>query len=190
MGTFSKAYIKSEKISEVLNELKKYYTIKRIEKLNESKWWYYSENGNETIILSNNYSKYWCELELEFNYSVYFYDEFLRRLSKQLNTIILLGYYQSTIGNGRIAEFNNGQLELSLVELYSSYNGFDKISLVGNFGISEKIKNELNIPRLGEDSSVIDNDFINVFFENKGLLSDDNFKEYSDWSYLHLEKIN
>lgn len=96
MGTFSKAYIKSEKISEVLNELKKYYTIKRIEKLNESKWWYYSENGNETIILSNNYSKYWCELELEFNYSVYFYDEFLRRLSKKTQynyTVRILSIY-------------------------------------------------------------------------------------------------
>lgn len=30
MRTFSKIYIKSERISEVLNELKKYYTIERI----------------------------------------------------------------------------------------------------------------------------------------------------------------
>ncbi|MDQ0067374.1 hypothetical protein [Chryseobacterium lathyri] len=189
MGTFSKTFIKLENIEVILYELQEYFLIGKVETLNDSKWWLYSENGNETIILSNNYNHNWCEIEFEFNYSIYLYDEFLRRLSKKFNTIILLGYYQSTLGNGRIAKFSSGVLELSLLQLYSNNNGFDRISLVDNFGISKSMKNDFNIPKLGEDCNVIDYDLINSFFENNGLLPD-NFKNYEEWSYLHIEKIN
>lgn len=189
MGTFSKVYIKSKNLNEILEEIKNYYSILRSESINESKPWYFSENGNETIILSNNYNHNWCEIEFEFKYSIYIYDEFLRRFSKKFNAIILLGYYQSTIGNGRIAKFNNGQLELSIVQQYSIYNGIEKNYLNDNFGVSKTIKKEFKIPKLGEDFNNIDYELINNFFEKNGLLPD-NFKNYEEWSYLHIEKIN
>ncbi|MDP9960388.1 hypothetical protein [Chryseobacterium lathyri] len=189
MGTFSKVYIKLENIEVILHELQEYFLIGKIETLDDSKWWLYSENGNETIILSNNYNHNWCEIEFEFKYSIYIYDEFLRRFSKKFNAIILLGYYQSTIGNGRIAKFNNGQLELSIVQQYSIYNGIEKIYLNDNFGVSKTIKKEFKIPKLGEDFNNIDYELINSFFAKNGLLPD-NFKNYEEWSYLHIEKIN
>ncbi|RLJ33290.1 hypothetical protein CLU97_2771 [Chryseobacterium sp. 7] len=189
MSTFSKAYVRLTNLNEILDEIKKYYIIGKNETMNEPKSWYYSENGNETMILSNNYNKSWCEIELEFNFSTYLYDEFLRRLSEKFETVILLGYYQSTIGNGRIARFCKGRLELSIAQYYSSYDGFEKIYLTDNFGVSYPIKKEFNIPRLGEDFNAIDYELINKFFKNNDLFSD-NFKSYEDWSYLHLEKIN
>ncbi|WP_160139734.1 hypothetical protein [Chryseobacterium sp. c4a] len=189
MGTFSKAFIKLNDLKVILDELKNYYIIGRQEIIEESKPLYYSQNSNETIILSNNYNNDWCEIELEFNYSVYLYDEFLRRLSSKFNTIILFAYYQSTIGDGRIAKFNRGQLDLSISQKYFKHNGHEKICLVDNFGISEVMKKEFDIPKLGEDFNRIDYDLINEFLSNNGL-SPDNLKEYQKWSYLHIEKIN
>ena len=116
MGTFSQTNIKSKNIEVVLAELKKHLPIGRELWLDSRKEWFYnlqhddncSTEKNTTIILTKNQSKDWMEVEFDFNGNLYFYDEILRRISNSLKTTILLGYYQSTSGEGRLAKFQNG----------------------------------------------------------------------------------
>lgn len=184
MRTFSKIYVKGNDVDGILVELKEYFNIGEIELLDESICWYYSGDETETIILSGNYL--WCEIELEFNYSVYFYDEFLRRLSAKFNTLILLGYYQTATGNGRIARFEKGLLDLSLNQ---THDRIDEVCLTDNFGLTKQMQQEFKIPKLGELCKIIDCGVINIFFKSNGLPVND-FKVFSERKYLHVKKIN
>jgi hypothetical protein len=203
MGTFSQVNIKSKDIETVLVELKKYLPIGRELWFDTRKEWYYnlqhddnsSTEKNTTIILTKNQSKDWIEIEFDIGGNLYFYDEILRRISKSLETEILLGYYQSTIGEGRLAKFRNGQLELSFYERYFYYkfNGddsppIDRIYVADNFGILDSKIDKLKQSKLGTDSSLIDYDFIYEFFKSENWLNDLN-KDYFEWTYLHIEQL-
>jgi len=150
MGTFSQTNIKSKDIETVLTELKKHLSIGRELWFDTRKEWFYnlehddnfSTEKNTTIILTKNQSKDWIEIEFDFDGNLYFYDEILRRISKSLDTEVLLGYYQSTSGEGRLAKFKNGQLVLSFYEryFYFKFQGddsppIDRIYVADNFGV-------------------------------------------------------
>lgn len=204
MGTFSQTNIKSKDIETVLTELKKHLSIGRELWLDIRKEWFYnlqhddnsSTEKNTTIILAKNQSKDWIEIEFDFDGNLYFYDEILRRISKSLDTEILLGYYQSTSGEGRITKFQNGQLELSFYErhFYFKVHGddsppVDRIYVADNFGVLNSSIEILQKAKLGKDSSLIDHDFIYEFYKSEGW-SNDLDKDFGDWTYLHIEQKN
>lgn len=204
MGTFSQTNIKCKDIEPVLTELKKHLSIGRELWFDSRKEWFFdlqheensSTEKNTTIILTKNHSVDWVEVEFDFKGNLYFYDEVLRRISKSLNTEILLGYYQSTIGEGRLAKFKNGQLELSFYEryFYSKFHGDDspemhRVYVADNFGVVNSSNEALKKAKLGQDSSLIDYDFIPQFYESEGWVTDLN-KDFNDWTYLHLEQKN
>lgn len=203
MGTFSQTNIKCKDIDTVKTELKKYLSLRREIWLDTNKWWFYnlphddnpSTEKNVTIILSKNYSKDWIEVEFDLDGNLYVYDEILRRISGTLNTEILLGYYQSTTGEGRLAKFKNGQMELSFFEryFYFKFNGddsppIDRIYVADNFGVENSNIELLKKVKSGEDSSLIDHDFISEFYRSEGWTTDLN-KEYSEWTHLHIEQL-
>lgn len=202
MGTFSQTNIKCKDTEALLTELRKYLSIGREMWLDTRKEWFYnlqhddnsSTKKNTTIILSKNQSKDWIEIEFDFNGNLYFYDEILRRISKTLDTEILLGYYQTTSGEGRLAMFKSGHLELSFFERYfycKSYNGdydtIDKIYVADNLGVVNSSIEALKMAKLGKDSSLIDHDFIYKFYKSEGW-TNDLYKDYNDWIYLHIEQ--
>ena len=204
MGTFSQTNIKCKDIETVLAELKKYLTIGRELWFDTRKEWFYnlrhadnsSTENNTTIILTKNESKDWIEIEFDFNGNLYFYDEILRRISKTLDTDILLGYYQSTSGEGRLAKFKSGQLELSFFERYFYYKSYDddsytvdRIYVADNLGVANSSIEDLKNAKLGKDSSLIDHDFIYKFYKSEGWVNDLG-KDYHDWTYLHIEQKN
>lgn len=205
MGTFSQTNIKCKDIEIVLAELKKYLPLGRQIWFDTSKEWFYSvphdENSfdgeNLTIVISKNISKDWVEVEFDFQVGLYFYDEILKQISKNLETEILLAYYQSTSCEGRLAKFKNGLLELSYFEKYfyeviieNNFRTEKSNFIADNFGVANSNLELLKNSKLGEESLLIDHAFINKFYESEGWLPDlgKNFFE-DEFLYLHVEQL-
>jgi hypothetical protein len=203
MATYSQTNIKCSDIDPVLTELKKHLPLARQIWLEDRKEWFYnlphdenpSEEKNITIIASKNLCSNWIEIEFDFDGNLYVYDEVLRRISKTLETEILLGYYQSTTGEGRLAKFKNGQMELSCYEKYFYYkfNGddsppIDRIYVADNFGVTSSKIEAIKKAGLNDDSQLIDRNFIWEFYKSEGWINDLN-KSYSEWTYLHIEQL-
>lgn len=202
MGTFSQTNIRCKDVETVLTELKKQLSIGRELLLNTRKEWFYnlqhednsSDERNSTIILTKNQSKDWIEIEFDFNDNLYFYDEILRRISQSLDTEILLGYYQSTDGEGRLAKFKNGQLMMSFYEKWSYFNyppddPTDRIYVADNFGVQNSSIESLKNTKLGKDSGLINHDVIYTFYKSEGWTNDLG-KHFEEWTYLHVEQRN
>lgn len=201
MGTFSQVNIKIDNLDAVLKELKKYLKIGREIWMNTEKEWFFnvqhSENSsteqNGTIILAQNLTKDWIEINFGLGGNLYYYDEILRRISKTLETEILFANYQSTSGNGRLAKFKNGMLELSFYEKsfyyeYDDSNIIDRIYLADNFGIANSHLELIQNAKLGKDSYLLDYEFIYKYFKSEGW-EPGSGKKYSDFTYLHIEEI-
>ena len=160
MGTFSKAYIKIDQIETVKNLIGKYYRIVDEEFDNVDQDWRFWSRGSDTIILSKEYNEDWVEIILNYEFTLYFHDELLRRMSKELKTEILLGYYQSTSVQGRLAKFKNGELEVSIIQCEVQYGDESLIRLMDNWGVTEDLKKKFAIPKLKEKYSEIEWDVI------------------------------
>ncbi|MFD2938929.1 hypothetical protein [Flavobacterium notoginsengisoli] len=204
MATYSQTNIKCNDVQTVATELKKYLRIGREKWFDTRKPWFYnvphdenSFNGdNLTIVVSKIDSEDWVEVEFDFQFGVYFFDEILKQISKNLNTDILLAYYQSTSGQGRLAKFKNGKLELSYYEKYryevtpgnDSYT-VESNYVADNFGVSGSDIELLKNTKLGDQSLIIDYDLINEFYKAEGWKGDSGKNIFSDWDYLHLEQL-
>jgi len=204
MGTFSQTSIKCNDIETIVSELKKYLPIGREIWLDTEKWWFYNvpheensfEGENLTLIVSKNLSVDWVEVEFDFQGGLYFFDEVLKRISKNLKTEVLLVYYQSTVGEGRLSKFKNGQLELSYYEKYFYEEVIENNVLIrksnyvaDNFGVSTSAIEELINSKLGDETLLIDYDFINKYLESEGWKCDLGTDFFAEWSYLHLEQL-
>lgn len=204
MGTFSQTSIKYNDIETIVGELKKYLPIGREIWLDTNKWWFYRipheensfEGENLTLIVSKNLTKDWVEVEFDFHSGLYFFDEILKQISKNLNALILLVYYQTTVEEARLAKFKNGQLELSYYEKYFYEevveNGVQTIRsnyVADNFGVAISNIEELRNSKLGEETLLIDYDFIYKYLNSEGWEADSGKDFFSDWKYLHLEHL-
>lgn len=185
MGTFSKAYIKIDDIDPVKNTIGKYYKVVQHEIYDIEKEWAFFENGNDTIILANNYNKGWIEITLNYPFTIYFHDELLRKLSKDLETEILLGYYQSTEGTGRLAKFKKGELVLSIMQSDTIHKGESYIALRDNWGVTDELRSAFAMPNLNEPFSEIKWDSIYKFYKMNHLEWDGITRDHV--SYHHLE---
>ncbi|MFQ6599131.1 hypothetical protein [Flavobacterium sp. C3NV] len=203
MATFSQTNIKCKNVETVLAELKKYLPTGREIWLDTRKEWFYnlphdenlSEEKNITLVISKNLSKDWVEVEFDFQGNLYLYDEILRRISKNLETDILLAYYQSTSGDGRLAKFKNGQLELSFYEksFYYKFHSddsppIDRLYLADNFGVMNSNIEMIKNAKVGEDSGLIEYDLINEFYKSGGWVPDLH-GDFSNEDYLHVEQL-
>lgn len=204
MGTFSQTSIKCDDIETIVRELKKYLPIGREIWLDTSKWWFYNlpheensfEGKNLTLIVSKNLSKDWIEVEFDFQVGLYFFDETLKQISKNLKTEILLVYYQSTVDEGRLAKFKNGELKLSYFEKYfyevivedNSYTAKSNY-VADNFGVTASTIELLRNSKLGEETLLIDYDFINKYLASEGWKGDLGKDFFLEWNYLHLEQL-
>ncbi|WP_264551544.1 hypothetical protein [Flavobacterium sp. N2038] len=204
MSTYSQTNIKCNDIQIVVTELKKYLPIGREIWFDTRKPWFYNvpheensfDGDNLTIVVSKNLSKDWVEIEFDFQFGLYFFDEILKQISKNLNTEILLTYYQSTSDEGRLAKFKNGQLELSYIEEYRDEvvieNNLRTIKsnyVADNFGVSGSSIELLKNSKLGEEFLLIDYDLINEFYRSEGWEADSGKNIFSEWDYLHLEQL-
>lgn len=187
MATFSKAYIKINSMETVKNAIENYYTVLVNEFDNMIHDYRFFENGNDTIILASNYNEDWVEISLNYPSSLYFHDELLRRLSRDLNTDILLGYFQSTDAEGRLAKFKQGTLELSVIQCDIQYGNETEshIRLMDNWGVTDEVRKAFSIPKLNEEYRGIYRDVIYSFYNMFGLIWDG--KERTEVKYLHLE---
>ncbi|MBS7253082.1 hypothetical protein [Flavobacterium branchiicola] len=204
MGTFSQTSIKCNDIETIVGELKRYLPIGREIWLGTNKWWFYnvphdenSFNGeNLTLIVSQNLAKDWVEVEFDFQFGLYFFDEILKQISKNLNTVIVLAYYQSTSDEGRLAKFINGQLELSYYEKYfyeviveNDQYSVKSNYIADNFGVADSTIEELRNSKLGDETLLIEYDFIYKFLNSEGWRSDSAQEIIVDEKYLHLEQL-
>lgn len=185
MGTYSKAYIKIDSIEVVKKSIGKYYKIVNEEVDNIEQDWRYFRNGSDTIILSKNYNEKWVEIILNYQFTLYSHDELLRRLTKEHNCEILLGYYQSTDSHGRLAIFERGELKTSIIQSEVKHKDESLIRLVDNWGITDNLRRQFLIPKLREEFFAIEWDTIYEFYKMNGLEWDGIKRE--DRIYHHLE---
>lgn len=204
MGTFSQTSIKCNDIETIVAELKKYLPIGREIWLDINKWWFYNlpheENSfdgkNLTLIVSQNLSKDWVEVEFDFQGELYCFDEILKQISKNLNTLILLVYYQNTVEEARLAKFKNGQLELSYYEKYFYEEVIENNApirksnyVADNFGVATSTIEELKNSKLGDETLWVEYDFIYQFLNSEGWRSDSEQDFFANEKYLHLEQL-
>jgi hypothetical protein len=204
MGTFSQTSIKCNDIETIVAELKKYLPIGREIWLDINKWWFYNlpheENSfdgkNLTLIVSQNLSKDWVEVEFDFQGELYCFDEILKQISKKLNTLILLVYYQNTVEEARLAKFKNGQLELSYYEKYFYEEVIENNApirksnyVADNFGVATSTIEELKNSKLGDETLLIEYDFIYQFLNSEGWRSDSEQDFFANEKYLNLEQL-
>ncbi|MFB9079796.1 hypothetical protein ACFFLS_07895 [Flavobacterium procerum] len=204
MGTFSQTSIKCNNIETIIEELKEYLPIGREIWLDTNKWWFYNvpheENSfdgtNLTIIVSKNLSKDWVEVEFDFHFGLYFFDEILKQISKKMDTLILLVYYQSTVEEARLAKFKNGQLQLSYYEKYFYEEVIENDVLTrksnyvaDNFGVAASTIEELKNTKLGDETLLIEYDFIYKYLNSEGWGTDSARENFTDEKYLHLEHL-
>jgi hypothetical protein len=187
MGIFSKAYIKIDNIDTVKNLIAKYYKVVSQEIEDIEKDWRFFENGSDTIILSRNYNENWVEIILNYQFTVYFHDEFLRRLSKDLETEILLGYYQSTDSTGRLAKFKKGELQLSIIQSLIEYKSESGVALIDNWGVTNELRREFSIPNLNEPFFEIVWDSIYKFYKMNGLEWDGIMRDKGFYHHLEIK---
>lgn len=204
MATYSQTNIKCNDVQTVARELKKYMRIGREKWFDTRKPWFYNvphdensfDGDNLTIVVSKIDSEDWVEVEFDFQVGVYFFDEILKLISKNLNTEILLAYYQTTSGQGRLAKFKNGKLELSYYEKYryeviieNNVRTTKSNYVADNFGVSGSDIELLKNTKLDDESLIIDYDLINEFYKAEGLKVDSWKNIFSNWDYLHLEQL-
>lgn len=188
MGTFSKVYIKNKSIETVKKSIGKYYKIVNEEVDSVEEDWRYWRKGSDAIILSKNYNELWVEIILNYEFTLYFHDELLRRISEELETEILLGYYQSTCGDGRLAKFENGKLTLSIVQSEVKFGEESMMRLMDNWGVTEIIKKEFSIPnKTREKFFEIDWDTIYKFYKINGLEWDKIKRDDEVYYYLEIK---
>jgi hypothetical protein len=185
LGTFSKAFIKIDSIEAVKKSIGKYYRIVNEELDTVEQDWRFFENGSDTVILSKDYNENWVEIILNYQFTLYFHDELLRRLTKELQSEILYGYYQSTDGAGRLAAFKNGELTLSIIQSEVKYKGESMMRLMDNWGVTDDLRKEFAIPQYREKYVEIDHDTIYRFFKLNGLEWDGIIR--NDVFYHHFE---
>lgn len=185
MGTYFRAFIHHKSIQDVKQAIGKYYKIANEETDEIAQEWRFWKNDSDTIILSTKINENWVAVDLNRQFSLYFHDELLRRISKDLETEILSGYYQSTVGEGRLAKFTNGALDLSISQTEIKKNEQFLSVLSDNWGITELLRKEFSIPNLAQEFYAIDWDSIAKFHEIMGLVWDG--KERKEEKFLHLE---
>jgi hypothetical protein len=112
----------------------------------------------------------------------------LRRLSEELHTEILLGYYQSTCGDGRLAKFENGKLLLSIIQSVVTFREESIMRLMDNWGVTEALKQEFSIPNKTRDKFFgIEWDTIYKFYKLNGLDWDGIKREDEIYHYLEIK---
>ena len=198
MGTYSLTTIKNCDAATFVAKLEAAYTIGRNEMDYVSKDYYFADVEknvfNGTFIVSQNYHADWVDVELPFTRSkenihyLYIFDDFLKAISAELNTEILLGYAQSTSGEVRVAVFSSGELKLSIHQELRS----DNIFISDNYGI-ESFKHYFNnLPELNhpfeDDQEILCFEEVQNFITQYGRSYDGLEREHDE--YLHLEWLN
>lgn len=191
MATTSEIYVQIDDIEPIVKEWKKYFKTGK-EILSNSKHEFFTDNNN--IFFCKGECKHWILINIDsevglISGNLYRFDEILRRISQTLNTTILLAFYQSTLGEGRIAKFEKGVLVYSFYQKYSYYKDdtktIDEIYVADNFGVENCKLAAIQNLKMYDDVLIFDTDFLNDFCrsENVQLLWQE------DSEYLHLEII-
>ena len=142
MGWASYIYIKTNDIDLLISKIKNYYVVGQIVVESEpNNWMFLRSDGPRTFIVNCNYSTEWTQLDFPLE-NRYEFDEMFRRISLELSTVVLLGYYNSIDGSFRFAVIDKGKLvrsicisslssgELRLIDNFGSAFPFEKIPLI------------------------------------------------------------
>ncbi|MBI1224785.1 MAG: hypothetical protein GC192_06075 [Bacteroidetes bacterium] len=186
MGTFHKAFVSGENIETVKLTIGKYYNIINEEIDDSEQEWRFGDRGSDTIVLSSEFNYNWVAITF-YTSTFYFHDELLRRISRDLETEILLGFYQSTSGEGRLARFVNGSLELSINQSYVKLRDEEMHILMHNWGVTAELKTEFSIPEFKERFVEIDRDTIYKFYKKFGLEWDGLNRDVEEYHHLEIK---
>ena len=187
MGAYSRVSIKIDHIDTIIKKIEKSFKIGRKEFYGVAQDYYFYDieknSGRNAFIISQDSNLHWVDVVFPFPH-LYYFDEFLRRLSKELDTEILLGYDHDASGEARVAKFSQGALILSIYQ--QPIMSLDRIILVDDYGVEQFKEFFKNLPKLYENfKELLDLEDIQEFFIYSGRTYEYLGDEYEE--YLHLE---
>ena len=190
MATCRRILIKrlcKESISELI---RKEYPVGRESVYNYPYREVFLDRMNNAFIVFDAYLEDWTELDLDFNTSVEEHDYFLKSISEDYNTTVIMGYSQTTTGDARFVVFENGQILRSLYQ--KSYYDPHRIIMETNIGVKSKYEKDFEYPDLGENiqgyKSLDYYDDVQAMFEDYGYTGRQ--RQSCDEKYLHIEYLN
>lgn len=144
---------------------------------------------NYAFILFDSNLEDWAELDLDFYESAEEHDNFLTRLSKDYQTIVLFGYSQTTTGDTRFLALENGQVLRSIYQ--KSYYDPHRILMENDFG--EKLRYERNFQYPEPGQSIKGFKYLDFYEDVQNMFIDYGFKgekrKEFDNRYLHVEYL-
>jgi len=182
MATHSNTYFKYASLERFISIMKGKFKIYDVKFSTTPYDWFF--DGNKFIIISRNYNQNWISVQFELGGDNYRMDDVIKSISKEIESIALLCYYQSTSVVGRFALFENGILNLSIAQNEIEINNEPKIRLVDNFGVTEEIRTKFKIPKeINQPYGELDTDELHRMMKHYGLIGD---RIKDDWDYHYL----
>lgn len=186
MATHSNTYFKYANLERFISIMKGQFEIYDVKFSTTPYDWFF--DGNKFIIISRNYNQNWISVQFELGGDNYRMDEVIKSISKEIECVALLCYYQSTSVVGRFALFENGILNLSIAQNEIEINNEPKIRLVDNFGVTEEIRTKFKIPHeIHQQYGELDTDELHRMMKHYGLIGD-GIKDDWDYHYLMLNE--
>lgn len=129
MSTHSDFIIKHKNSTDLIKYLQNFFVYGRQSKLFNTNPDIYKYSN--TIVFTIDNESDWTHIYYEPKH-LFAFDEIMRRMTQEFNTIGLFGYKQTTDETSRFAFFEKGKLVRSLA--YEYYSHLDELILIDDFG--------------------------------------------------------
>jgi hypothetical protein len=186
MATYSNTCINCDDIELFIKQIKKHFKIYEV-KYSTTPYDFFYE-GNQFIIISQNFNQNWINVQFDFGADYYIMDEIIKELTSKFGCDAMLCYYQSTIVEGRFAYFEKGELSLSITQKEVELENGTDLRLLDNFGVAEEFAEKFRVPKIkNRHYSELDTDELYRMKKHFGLEGDGK-KQNDDYFYLMLTK--
>lgn len=180
MATKSDIIIKHSNQLEIIEYINNFFVFGKKSSLintNPNLFKYY-----DTMVVTLDNDSDWTHIEYNPKH-LYYFDEIIRRITAEFNTIAIFGYKQTTDETSRFAYFEKGQLLRSLA--YEYYSSIGKLIQIDDFG--KRFKFEKYDYEENKEKYEFNERFINYYDDIQHWYSEFGFEFNFEAELLHIE---
>jgi len=145
---------------------------------------------NYAFIVFDSHLDNWVELDLDFYNTIEEHDNFLKIISENYKTTVLLGYSQTTTGDTRFICFQNGEIKRLIYQ--KSYYNPDRILMETDMGDKSNHEKNFAYPNIGENIEGCK--FLDFYSDIQTMFEDYGYKgklrQKLEDKYIHIEYLN